>query len=95
MRVYRLDENLECKCGHKWGEHHHGCIMNIEYSDYPLNINGLIAQECEHSQTNGEYFYKKGEKEYCMCQNFKPRSKNVQKIVNEWIKKHEEVRKNG
>lgn len=95
MRVYKLDENLECKCGHTWEEHHHGCVLNPEYFDYPLTIRGCIAQECEHNQVNGEYFLNKGEKTYCECSHFKPRSRNVQGILDEWVKKHEEMRKHG
>ena len=95
VMVYNLDENLVCTCGHTWEEHHHGFVMNPEYKDYPLNINSQIAQECEHNQVNGDYFLNKGEKQYCMCSNFKPRARNVQKIVNEWIEKHEEIRKRG
>lgn len=86
MRVYNLDEHLICRCGHEWEEHHHGCVMNPKYFDYPLNIQGIIAQECEHNQTNGEYFLNKGEKKHCKCGNFKPRARNVQKLVDDWVK---------
>jgi len=95
MRVYALDENLICTCGHKWEEHHHGCVMNPEYFDYPLTIQGLIAQECEHNQVNGEYFMNKGDKKYCKCPGFKPRARNVQKLVDEWNKNHDMKRKNN
>lgn len=84
--VYKLDENLICRCGHKWEEHHHGCVLNPKYFSYPLTINGLMAQECEYSQVNGIYFRRDGKKKYCMCNNFKPRARNVQKIVDEWVK---------
>lgn len=86
MRVYKLDENLVCYCGHKWEEHHHGVVMNPNYATYPLNIHGLIAQECEHNQVNGEYFLNRGEKKFCRCDGFKPRARNVQKLLNEWVK---------
>jgi hypothetical protein len=91
--VYTLDENLMCWCGHSWEEHHSGCVMNKDYVDYPLNIDGCIAQECEHNQVNGEYFLRRGEKKYCMCRGFHPRARNVQKMVDEWVKKHDEMRK--
>ncbi len=87
MRVYNLDENLICKCGHTWEYHHHGFVMNKEYFDYPLTIRGCIAEECEYNQRYGVYFPKKGE-QACICSNFHPRAKNVQKTVDEWIKKH-------
>lgn len=86
MRVYKLDENLVCTCGHKWSEHHHGVVQNPKYFDYPLTIQGLLAEECEHDQVNGEYFVKK--EKACMCMNFKPRARNVQKLVDEWVKLH-------
>jgi len=88
VRVYKLDENLTCWCGHSWEEHHHGAVMNPQYFDYPLTIGGMIANECEHSQVNGSYFLRKGEKKHCLCNNFKPRARNVQKLVDEWVKKH-------
>lgn len=88
MRVYKLDEHLICRCGHEHQEHHQGCVMNQKYFDYPLTIMGCIAQECEHNQTNGEYFFNKGEKKYCMCNSFRPRARNVQKLVDEWVKKN-------
>lgn len=88
MRIYKLDEHLKCRCGHRWEEHHHSCVLNPEYFDYPLNIQGCIAQECEHSQTNGVYFKVKGDKEYCMCNNFVPRARNVMALVNEWRRSH-------
>lgn len=88
VTIYNLDEKLKCRCGHTWEEHHHGCVMNQLYATYPLNINGLIAQECEHNQINGEYFLNKGEKKFCKCNGFKPRALNVQKLVDEWVKIH-------
>jgi len=93
ITVYKIDENLECKCGHTWEDHHHGCVMNPEYFDYPLTIRGCIGQECEYNQRYGQFIPRFGEKEMCECSNFKPKSRNVQKIVNEWVKKHEETRK--
>jgi hypothetical protein len=87
VRVYKLDENLVCWCGHTWEDHHHGCVMNPEYFDYPLTIRGCIAQECEYNQRYGVYTPKKGEKA-CDCPNFKPRAHNVKKLVQEWRKAH-------
>jgi hypothetical protein len=91
MRVYKLDENLQCKCGHKWIDHHHGVVQNPEYYDYPLTINGCIGEECEYNQFEGYFSPRHGEKVMCLCNNFKPRSLNVQKLVNQWRKEH----KNG
>jgi hypothetical protein len=88
VTVYKLDENLMCRCGHTWEEHHHGVVMNKEYFDFPLTIMGCIAQECEHNQTNGKWYLNKGEKKYCGCNNFVPRSFNVLKLVKEWRHKH-------
>ena len=88
VTVYKLDENLICRCGHTWEDHHHGCVMNMEYADYPLNIRGCIAQECEYNQRYGQFMPRKGEKKMCICSNFVPRSHNVMKIVNEWRRKH-------
>ena len=87
VTVYKIDENLICRCGHTWEDHHHGVVMNPLYFDYPLTIRGCIAQECEYNQRYGVYSPKKGEKP-CKCNNFKPRAHNVQKIVNEWVKLH-------
>jgi hypothetical protein len=88
MIVHKLDENLRCYCKHTWDEHHHGCVMNPEYFEYPLTIMGCIAQECEHNQTNGEWYLNKGEKKYCRCNSFRPSSTYVQKLVKEWREKH-------
>lgn len=89
VTVYKLDENLVCKCGHIWEEHHHGVVLNPKYYDYPLTIRGCIAQECEHNQVNGDYFLNKGETTYCKCDSFRPKSVNVQKLVKEWVKKND------
>lgn len=86
VTVYQLDKNLKCKCGHIWEEHHHGVVMNPKYATYPLTINGLIAQECEHDQVNGQYFVNRAKA--CQCNGFKPRALNVQKLVDEWVKKN-------
>ena len=88
MIVRKLDRTLMCWCGHDWEEHHHGVVMNKEYFDYPLNIDGCIAQECEHNQVNGEYFLRKGEKTYCECPGFRPRSGYVKNLVKAWRKAH-------
>src|SRR6266436_3305162 len=89
--IYDLDENLVCKCNHIWDNHHQGVVMNPEYADYPLNIHGCIAQECEETQVNGEYFGKP--EDYCDCNHFKPRARKVQELVDAWVKIHEETRK--
>lgn len=87
MRVRELNDQIKCFCKHTFEEHHHGVVMNPEYADYPLNINGVIGQECEHSQVNGQYFKSKKEKP-CMCSNFRPSSWVIQKLVKEWHAKH-------
>ena len=86
--VYKLDEWLVCRCKHTWDVHHHGVVLNPEYNDYPLNINGCIAEECEYNQFEGYFVPKDKEKAMCRCNNFVPRSFNVLKLVNEWRKKH-------
>ncbi len=43
-----------CECGHNFSEHHHGVIMNVDSLYYPLQVNGVIGQECEHNGFNGE-----------------------------------------
>ena len=91
---HTLDETLMCRCGHRWSDHHHGCVMNSEYYDYPLTINGCIAEECEYNQMEGYFAPRKNEKTMCKCPNFKPRAHSVQKLVNEWRKNHDEMRKN-
>ena len=88
MRVYNLDENLKCTCGHKWDEHHHSAVMNPLYATYPLTIGGMIAEECEHNQVNGSYFLNKNEKTYCECSIFKPRAEYVKNLIKEWVKKN-------
>lgn len=92
MIVHDLNENLMCRCGHTWEQHHHGVVMNPLYADYPLTIRGCIAEECEYNQVNGGYFSRNDEKEYCGCNLFKPSSHNVQKLVDEWVKTHDHRR---
>jgi hypothetical protein len=60
--------------------------MNPEYADYPLNIHGVIGEECEHDQVNGDYFVPR--EKACKCMNFRPSSKYVQRLVKEWHEKH-------
>lgn len=88
MRVYKLDRELRCTCGHSHEEHHGGCVMNPEYLDYPLNIDGIVGQECEHNQNEGHYWLNKGDKKVCKCNGFKPRSTYVKNLVKEWREKH-------
>lgn len=59
----------DCLCGHTWEDHHHGCVMNMAYEDYPLNFRGCIAQECEATQTNGSWHTDKIE-DRCYCQGY-------------------------
>ena len=94
MRIYSLDEQLVCTCGHKWANHHHGVVMNKSYVDYPLNIHGLIAEECEYNQRYGYFLPRPGDKTMCTCSLFKPRALNVRKIVAEWNKAHDAMRRN-
>lgn len=88
MIVRTIDENILCFCKHPWEDHHHGCVMNPEYYDYPLTIRGCIGQECEWNQVNGQYFLRKGEKKYCKCDSFRPSSKYIQRLVKEWQDNH-------
>jgi len=87
MIVREINRDITCTCSHSWEDHHHGCVMNLEYETYPLNIDGCIGQECEYNQRYGVYFPKKGEKP-CMCSNFKPRSGYIKKCVKAWIEAH-------
>jgi hypothetical protein len=87
MIVRKMDYDSRCFCGHKFENHHHGCVMNPEYFDYPLNVDGVIGQECEYNQRYGQYFPKRGEKP-CRCANFRPSSKYIQQLVKEWHEKH-------
>jgi len=87
MIVRQIDRDIIGTCSHSWEDHHHGCVMNLEYETYPLNIDGCIGQECEYNQRYGQYFPKKGEKP-CMCSNFKPRSMYIKNLVKAWIEAH-------
>ena len=93
MRVYTLDEHLVCVCGHEWDDHHHGVVVNKAYFDYPLTIMGCIGEECEYNQFEGYFAPRHGEKIMCTCSIFKPRARNVQKLVDEWNKKHDATRR--
>lgn len=59
----------DCKCGHSWEDHHHGCIMNPGYpmDDHTRGIcGGLMAQECEATQCNGAWLVER-KKDRCYC----------------------------
>jgi len=86
MIVRKMDYDSRCFCGHKFEEHHGGCIMNQEYFDYPIQVQGIMGQECEHDQVNGQYFVKR--EKACKCSNFRPSSKYIQQLVKEWHEKH-------
>lgn len=88
MKIYTIDENLICRCGHPWKEHKHGAISNLKYSTYPLTIHGCIASDCEYRGVKKRYFSNDNDKKYCKCDGFKPSSHNVQKLVEEWVKVH-------
>lgn len=87
MIVRKLDRNIMCFCKHSFDVHHHGCVQNPEYFDYPLCIEGVIGQECEYNQRYGQYFPKKGEKP-CKCNNFRPSSTYIKGLVKAWQAKH-------
>ena len=63
-RVYDLNEQLVCRCGHIWDKHHHSMVMNSEYLTYPLVFGGMIAGECEYTQVDGSYFLPKDERNF-------------------------------
>lgn len=60
-----------CLCKHTWEDHHHGCVMNPKYFDHPLTFTGMIAQECEATQTNGDW-HSDDESERCYCSTYHP-----------------------
>lgn len=65
----------DCKCGHSWEDHHHGCIMNPNYptEDHARGICRAVgAQECEATQINGEWIVDK-EEDKCYCPQYKPK----------------------
>ena len=65
---------IRCKCGHSWENHHHGIIMNPSYppEDHKNgSCRGVKAQECEATQTNGEW-HSDDESQHCYCQNYEP-----------------------
>lgn len=46
-------EPRDCLCGHSWEDHHHGCILNPNYSteDHRQGAHrGVGAGECEAEQ---------------------------------------------
>lgn len=75
-------KNPVCVCNHRWENHHRGCVMNPLYFEHPLTIDGLMAQECEEHQTNGEYSVPYDEA--CHCPSFKPKSKRIKDQVKQW-----------
>ena len=91
MIVRKMDYDSRCYCGHTFDDHHHGCIMNPEYFDYPIQVNGSMGQECEHDQVNGEYFVSR--EKACKCNNFRPSSAYLQRLKKEWIAKHDKGEK--
>jgi hypothetical protein len=88
-----IDQRLMCYCGHAWFVHRHNRVVNPEYLDHPLTIQGLQALECEHSPVDWKYFPDKGEKTYCQCPGFKPRSRVAINLIRDWRKKQDERRK--
>ena len=61
-------EPPKCICGHSWQDHHHGCIMNPAYptENHKRGVcSGLMAQECEATQINGEWLVPKKDRCYC------------------------------
>lgn len=79
--------NLKCECGHSWERHHHGCVMNIDYAEYPLALNGVIAQECEQHEVNGNPLLKDMRKA-CRCGRFKPIDKEWIRRIAQWKANH-------
>ena len=60
----------DCKCGHTWEDHHHGCIMNLRYpsEDHRRGIcRGVMAQECEAEQFESKPLVK----DACYCSQYK------------------------
>jgi hypothetical protein len=58
----------DCLCGHSWEDHHHGCIMNpkVPSEDHKRGIcRGVMAQECEATQVNGEWLVEDDLRCYC------------------------------
>lgn len=65
-------EPTDCKCGHSWEDHHHGCMQNEVYAKYDDHskgaCQGIMAQECEATQVNGDWLVK--EKDRCYCNQY-------------------------
>ena len=76
----------DCICGHAWEDHHHGCIMNPEYPSED-HENGacraVAAEECEATQTNGEWHYE-DEKKRCYCQIYRNCTTNCESRFYGW-----------
>jgi len=86
MIVRKMEYETLCTCRHTFEEHHGGCIMNPEYFDFPIQVNGVLGQECEHDQVNGQYFVKR--EKACKCNNFNPASTYLRKLADEWREEH-------
>lgn len=65
-----------CTCGHTWDDHHHGVVMNPKYQHHPLTYHGVMAQECEATQTNGQWHDDKIEGR-CYCGHYEARDLNM------------------
>lgn len=64
----------DCICKHAWAEHHHGCIMNPLFpSENHARgaCQGLMAEECEATQCNGDWLVDK-EEDRCYCDLYEP-----------------------
>lgn len=60
--------------------------MNPEWIDYPFVFQGLLAEECEHDQVNGEYFVP--QEKACKCGNYKPQSRRLRQAAQKWLTEH-------
>ncbi len=64
---------IDCICNHSWEDHHHGCIMNpnVPSENHTRGIcRGVLAQECEATQVNGEWLVRK-KKDRCYCGSYR------------------------
>lgn len=72
VQIEEHKEPPDCQCGHSWESHHHSIIMNPAYptEDHTQGIcNGVGAEECEETQSNGEWLVEK-EEDLCRCGNY-------------------------
>lgn len=88
-----------CLCGHTWDDHHHGCVMNPDYYDSPMTFQGLMAQECEATQTNGDW-HSEDPADHCHCSNYEPNDFDLIKAskafdMHRMLKHEEELYGNG